>query len=218
MSLLNKLGLGRFALKNWRKIDFSTSRKIQKHITLGRVTNFYAYKGTSVYLEPSATIQCGSGRTILNDNWCPPNPFKSLFSMRENAKLIAKGPFNFHSNADISINENAILELGSGYANHGLRLHCFNHIRIGNKVYIGDDVTIRDDDSHELIGSSRPRSLPIVIEDCVWIGTKATILKGVTLGKDSVVAAGAVVTKDVPPGCLVAGVPARVVKENISWK
>lgn len=217
MSILNKLGLGRFALKNWKKIDFVASRKIQKHITHGRVTNFYAYKGTSVCLEPGAAIQCGNGRAILNDNWCPPNPFRTLFCMRKNAKLVFKGPFNFYSNADISISENALLELGSGFCNHGIRLHCFNHIRIGDDVCIGDDVVIRDDDGHEIIGSCHPRSLPIIIEDRVWIGMKATILKGVTIGTGAVVAAGAVVTQDVPAHSLVAGVPAKVVKENVQW-
>ena len=56
-------------------------------------------------------------------------------------------------------------------------------------------------------------SAPIVIEDNVWIGEYATILKGVTIGKGAVVASHAVVTKDVPPYTIVAGNPARVVKE-----
>ncbi len=54
---------------------------------------------------------------------------------------------------------------------------------------------------------------PITIETNVWIGTAATILPGVTIGADSVVAAGAVVTRDVPPATLVAGVPATAIRE-----
>ena len=54
---------------------------------------------------------------------------------------------------------------------------------------------------------------PIVVETNVWIGAAATLLPGVTIGADSVVAAGAVVTRDVPPATLVAGAPARVVRE-----
>jgi acetyltransferase-like isoleucine patch superfamily enzyme len=53
---------------------------------------------------------------------------------------------------------------------------------------------------------------PITIEKNAWIGTAATILAGVTVGENSIVAAGAVVTNDVPANCMVAGVPARVVK------
>lgn len=218
MSILNKIGLSRFAIKNWSKIDFIASRKLQRRVINGHPSNITAFKGTTVYLEPTATIQCGSGRLILNNNWCPPNPFHTLFSMRENAKLVIKGSFSFYSNADISINENATLEIGSGFCNHGARIHCFNHITIGDGVYIGDDVAIRDDDGHEIIGSERPRSMPIVIKDHVWIGAKATILKGVTIGEGAVVAAGSVVSKDIPPRCMVAGVPAKIIKENIAWR
>ena len=54
--------------------------------------------------------------------------------------------------------------------------------------------------------------------DKVWIATNAMILPGVTIGDGAIVAAGAVVTKDVPPRCMVAGVPAKVIKENVEWK
>jgi acetyltransferase-like isoleucine patch superfamily enzyme len=56
-----------------------------------------------------------------------------------------------------------------------------------------------------------------VIHDNVWIGTRATILKGVTIGEGAIVAAGAVVTKNVPPHTLVGGVPAKIIKEKISY-
>jgi maltose O-acetyltransferase len=55
---------------------------------------------------------------------------------------------------------------------------------------------------------------PVVIEDHVWIGSRAMILGGVTLGRGAVVAAGAIVTRDVPPLAIVAGIPARVVGER----
>lgn len=52
----------------------------------------------------------------------------------------------------------------------------------------------------------------------VWIGTRVTLLPGVTVGDGAVIAAGAVVTKDVPAGALVGGVPAKVLKEHVEWK
>jgi len=61
------------------------------------------------------------------------------------------------------------------------------------------------------------RSAPVIIEDRVWIGCQAIILAGVTIGRGSVVAAGAVVTKDVPSGMLVGGNPARVIRETEPW-
>ena len=60
-------------------------------------------------------------------------------------------------------------------------------------------------------------SAPIIIKDNVWIGMSAIILKGVTVGEGAIVAAGSVVTKDVPPHTIVAGVPARVIKKDVYY-
>lgn len=218
MNVFRKLGFNKFSVKNWNRISWSASRKLQNRVKRGYPSNIIAFKGTKVSIDKSAEIELGSGRFLINDNWCDVNPFPALFSMREHSKLIVHGSFSVYSNADISINENAVLEIGSGFANHGARIHCFQNIRIGNQVYIGDDVAIRDSDGHEVIGSNKPMSLPIVIEDHVWIGARVTIVKGVTIGEGAIVAAGAVVTKDVPPHTMVAGVPARMVKNNVSWK
>lgn len=59
---------------------------------------------------------------------------------------------------------------------------------------------------------------PIVIDNNTWIGLNVTILKGVTIGDDAVIAAGAVVNKDVAPNTLVGGVPTKVIRENVKWK
>jgi acetyltransferase-like isoleucine patch superfamily enzyme len=108
-------------------------------------------------------------------------------------------------------------------------------IAIASRVGIGNDVlmawgcTIVDHDSHALRFSDRRDDVsnwylgikdwsrveiePVIIQDRVWIGLNAIILKGVTIGEGAVVAAGSVVTKDVPPYVVVAGNPARVVRE-----
>lgn len=91
-------------------------------------------------------------------------------------------------------------------------------IEIGNDVSIAHGVTLMTQ-NHGYEDRSMPIkdqpviSKPIVIEDNVWIGAKVTVLYGRRIGENSVVAAGAVITKDVPPNTLVAGVPARVIKE-----
>lgn len=105
-----------------------------------------------------------------------------------------------------------------------------NLIKIGSDVIISDDVIIFDNNNHPIepelrIKMSRSgnyfsnewtwqhaKSAPIVIEDNVWIGKRAAILKGVHIGKGSIIGLGAIVTKDVPPYCIVAGNPARIVK------
>jgi acetyltransferase-like isoleucine patch superfamily enzyme len=111
---------------------------------------------------------------------------------------------------------NAVIEIGDDtLLNRRSEIMCKRHVRIGSHCAISWDVTITDTDYHVLEGSET--TLPVVIGDHVWIGSKATILKGVTIGRGAVVAAGAVVSKDVPARALVAGVPARIVRENVSW-
>ena len=93
-------------------------------------------------------------------------------------------------------------------------LYDMGGVDIGDRVMIGPNVNIITT-GHPLQPSQRRayvEAKPIVIERNVWIATGATIVGGVTVGENSVVAAGAVVTKDVPPNSFVAGVPAKVVR------
>jgi acetyltransferase-like isoleucine patch superfamily enzyme len=94
------------------------------------------------------------------------------------------------------------------------RIIAFERIEIGARCAIAQFVTILDHD-HEftvLGGMDGYVSEPIKIGDDVWIGDKVTIVKGVTIGDAAIIAAGAVVTKDVPPGSLAAGVPAKIIR------
>ena len=87
-------------------------------------------------------------------------------------------------------------------------------ITIGANCRIGPHTLVYDSDFHDLSPERRDasgRSAPIVIGENVWIGSRAIILKGVSIGRDAVIAAGSVVTKDVPNGSIVAGNPARQV-------
>lgn len=89
----------------------------------------------------------------------------------------------------------------------------------GRYVYISDN-NYGKTDYESLCQQPTERKLdikgPVMIGDNVWIGDKASILSGVTIGKGAIVACNAVVTKDVPPYSVVAGVPAKVIKTNIS--
>jgi maltose O-acetyltransferase len=109
------------------------------------------------------------------------------------------------------------LRVGEGCVlNAPLHLNASAPITIGNRVGIGHHVVIITDshrlgDASQRLGERLGR--PVTIEDGVWIAARVTVLPGVTIGRGSAVAAGAVVTRDVPPNCLVAGVPARVLRE-----
>ena len=93
--------------------------------------------------------------------------------------------------------------------NRNCLINCHSMVSIGNNVSISPDVHIITG-SHDVNSSTFDyKGTEITIEDYVWIGSRATILQGVTIGKGAVVAVGAVVTKDVPPYTIVGGVPAK---------
>ena len=111
--------------------------------------------------------------------------------------------------------------------------HCcfgpFSHITCTNKITIGDycltgkNITITDNshgktDIHDLNIPPTKRTVvskgPVIIGNNVWIGDKATILPNVTIGDGAVIAANSVITKDVPPYSVVAGIPAKVIKQH----
>lgn len=115
---------------------------------------------------------------------------------------------------NLSVRPNAMFRTGDNvYFNYGVDIGCYHSITIGNNVLVGPMTNILDDPQHELEPGVVIEKFDIVIEDNVWIARGCIIQPGVTIGKNSVVAAGAVVTNDIPPNCLAGGVPARVIRE-----
>lgn len=114
---------------------------------------------------------------------------------------------------------NAILQIGDDFGMTGGSIIAAEKIIIGNRVKVGANTTIIDTDFHPLDAVERftspdvGKTAPISLEDDVFIGMNCLILKGVTVGKGSVIGAGSVVTKNIPAGVIAAGNPARVIKE-----
>jgi acetyltransferase-like isoleucine patch superfamily enzyme len=109
------------------------------------------------------------------------------------------------------------LEIGDSVRiNAGTLVLATTSVVIGAGTAIAPGCTIMDSDIHDLVGGTGPA--PITIGERAWLGRGATVLKGVEVGNGSVVAAGSVVTRDVPPATLVAGAPARVVRHDVEWE
>jgi len=113
----------------------------------------------------------------------------------------------------------AQLIIGDGVGMTGAVIVAQTRVEIGNHVWIGANSTIVDTDFHPLAPEARRvaptagNSVPIVIEDEVFIGMWTIILKGVRIGRGAVIGAGAVVTRDVPAGAVAAGNPARLIRQ-----
>ena len=116
-------------------------------------------------------------------------------------------PFNTDYGKNITFGKNVFLNSGCKFQDQG-------GITIGDNVLIGHNVVLATLD-HNTCVSKRAElfAAPIVIEDNVWIGANATVTSDVTIGKGSIVAAGAVVTKDVPKYSIIGGIPDKVIRE-----
>lgn len=115
----------------------------------------------------------------------------------------------------------SLIQIGDYFEASGSTLYAAKRITIGNNVMIGANSIIIDTDFHPVFAKVRDCAdmenvgkREIRIEDNVWIGMNCTILKGVTVGRNSVVAAGSVVTKNIPPDSICAGIPAKVIGVN----
>lgn len=146
---------------------------------------------------------------------------KQIIIINYGQVVFKKGVF-LYPGVKISINgtnsKNALLKIGQG-TNIGDRteIHVGNEVNIGENCAISWDVCILDRDYHSY-NSDKEEKKSIIIGNHVWIGCKTIILKGVNIGNGVVIAAGSVVTKDIPPNCSVGGNPAKIIKENIKWK
>lgn len=146
----------------------------------------------------------------MNSDYRTPEELRKLFSELI-GQTVDEGfgifpPFNADYGQNIKIGKNVFINSGCCFQDQG-------GIEIGDHVLIGQQVVIATID-HDLDPSKRGNMFPapVKIGNRVWIGAHATILSGVTVGDNSVVSAGAVVTKDVPENVVVAGVPAKIIK------
>ena len=172
----------------------------------------YIVANSEMHLHMHEMAQRARKITVqMNNEYRTPDEIRALFSeligqqVDESFGLFP--PFNADYGQNIKVGKNVFINSGCCFQDQG-------GIEIGDNVLIGQQVVIATI-NHDLIPQKRANMFPapVKIGSDVWIGAHATILSGVTIGNGAVVAAGAVVTKDVAPNTVVAGIPARKVKE-----
>ena len=123
--------------------------------------------------------------------------------LAERSRLVFEGP-----DGQIELGDDVFLNARS-------EIRARELVRVGAHCRLAFDVVVMDTNHHDLEGSLT--TAPTILGERVWVGARALVLRGVTIGDGAVVAAGAIVTRDVPAGALVAGNPARVMREGVSW-
>jgi acetyltransferase-like isoleucine patch superfamily enzyme len=161
----------------------------------------------SANIKRAMAITAALNRLTFNDADAVRALFSELIGKKVDDSFLLIPPFYTTGGVDITIGRNV-------FVNQNCTFYDLGGLDIADDVMIGPNVSLITS-GHRVEPSKRHNGViakPIVIERNVWIAAGATIIGGVTVGENSVVAAASVVTKDVPPNTLVGGNPARVIR------
>lgn len=212
LSLTMMLGVSPQAWGTFLKMNFVSNQVKRKNHT-----SFKNISRTVVQLDDKAKLTLNA-RLTTGVKQLKNARMETRILVQKAGELIVDGNFDIFGNSYIRVVPGGKLILKGGFINENVQITVGDVIEIGSDFTCGRDVVIRSFDGHTIYQEGYKISEPIKIGNHVWIGQGATILKGVTIGDGAIIAAGAIVTKDVPAGCIVAGVPAKVVRENVTWK
>lgn len=181
---------------------------------------FLLARGTRVVMHRSARVEFGP-RSFLLLGFHHHGPDPVLLNMGRNARLVVRGTVQAWRGTQMIVVKGGVLTFGDKCIfNEGARIVCHKRVTFGNESGMSWDSTLMDSDQHPITVEGRwlEAEAPVTIGNHVMVAAGAMVLKGVTIGDGSIVAAGAVVTADVPPHSVVAGNPARVIRENADWR
>lgn len=185
-------------------------RYVLEHINLLKIKRKVTHAGTLKVNRHACVVHLNGAKSeniICDDN------------------VLLKGSLFVSSQGVIRIRSNSSIR-------NGCIIYCAHEINIGKNVIFADHVIVSDTNHHPVSPQKRlaminsgwgsdlwnwehAESAPVNIGDNVWLGQYCRILKGVTIGENSIIASNAVVTKDVPSNCIFAGNPAKIVKSNL---
>lgn len=214
-----------FKLLNLLKTtDVRQTKMLNKLAHKGDGAHITVFHHSNINVAKSATLRIDS-KGLLDVNYAHLNReivTPSTLWLDENASMICHGQVHMYEGTIIIVYPGAVLEVGNNVSLNGCIIQCATSIKIGNNTSVPAGTLVQDTDYHPCYdkeGKPKCYQKPITIGNNVWIASRCIILKGVTIGDGAIIASGSVVTKDIPPYCLAAGNPAKVVRENvISWR
>lgn len=181
------------------------------------INNNKCFKNCVIHIEGNNNLIEIEESTIISNS--------TIYIAGDNHKLIISENCIFNNSIFYFEDYDCQIRIGSKTTAGGIELAVTEpgrSILIGNDCMFSHPIEIRTGDSHtiiDLVSNKRINyAADVIIEDHVWIGAHAKVLKGVTVGTNSIVGTNSVVTQSVPPNTLVAGIPAKKIKENITWK
>lgn len=195
----------KFLFQKLRMKLFFTKRKFQT--CLGKINILRAYYwGVKIGKNSTFRGHCYFKKAV-DSSIIIGNNFHAVSVVNESN--IIKRPCTIQTNLP-----GAVINIGNNVGVSGCVIACFKKIQIGNDVRIGGNCTIFDADFHlddPRVGNPKE----VIIEDNVWLGYNVIVMKGVRIGANTIIGAGSVVTRDVPPNCIAAGCPCKVIKKIV---
>ncbi len=191
------------------------------------IRNFYRFK---VFADFGSTITKGARTKLIIDKRLylggkyigDMKQARSTIRMYQDSVFHVKGRVKLGPGVGVVTGPNAKLTIGDNtYITASSVVYCAREIEIGRDCAIAWGTSIMDTDFHHIYyadGTQNELTSPVRIGDKVWIGCNTTILKGVTIGDNAVIGANTLVNRDVPPNCLAAGNPMRIIQEGIDWQ
>ncbi|HYI46086.1 MAG TPA: acyltransferase [Actinomycetota bacterium] len=151
----------------------------------------------------------------------PQTDERSRVIMRARSRLETHGWVIISPGAQVIVAEGGSIELGQGHhSSPGSTIICRSSVTLGGDGGISWGALVMDSNFHPIFKNEVPSSIddPITIGKHVFIGARAIVLKGSTIGDGAIIAAGSVVSGEIPPNVLAGGVPAKVLQENVRWE
>lgn len=211
LGILSMLGVSPSSWMTFININF-----LSKKVCRGKKFPFRNNSNTIVQMDDGSRMSLNA-RFMTGVKQVKKSQMETRILLERNAQLVVDGAFTAYSGSYIRVAPEGKLILHGGFINENVQITAGDVVEIGEGATIGRDVVIRSFDGHKIERPDYKISEPIKIGRNVWIGQGATILKGVTIGDGAIIASRAVVTKDVPAHCIVAGVPAKIIEEKVRW-